>query len=1455
MPTKTDRILGYLPGTFRALPRPTALYSVVDAFGSELLQAENSLASFMAAHWVDHADRGADLIDDLKRIAALYGLAPRDDENVEDFREHLKRYIRIFLDGPSTVQGILRVAAEALELRIEDDYAAMDSWWTRPVSSTISEDRRGDDAAELLFGARPIVAPGAAARSAEITGNVDLENGADLAGGSILRLEVDNAPAVAIDLAAHAGALDTIIGAINNQAGGAIASRLGNFLKLAAPVAGPASRLEIADGPGDAAPRLLGLPPRIYHGSVATAAQVVGKADLGAAAIDLSDARYLRLQVNGNQPVEVDCGGANPAARMLDQIRDAINAAMPEPIASHDSHFLRLTSSTTGFASSIAFLPAPAQDARERLFGQVASFHSGQDERPAIAPSVKDLGQGVDLSLHSKLRIRVDGSLAVTVDCAGADAARTLLSEVAAALNTQLADGTASHDGRFLRVASLTIGPASTIVFEPLTAEEDATEILFGIAPRRYAGAAQRPAQVKGTADLTKHLDAAGNEVKGGVDLGALHLLQLKVDGKDAIEVKLERAAANPRNATLGEISAAINTAAGKTIASDDGVHLILTSPSPAENGSVEVVPMTVERRRSFVTRAFIAGEAAKKVFGFISKEAQGSAETRARVEGSIDLSRSTDLRTARLLRVSIDGAPPREIDCAGTRPRATLIDEIVKQINDGLGAAPAPNGVAAASGDGKSLVLTSPGAGAGSRIDFELPHSALAVLLGIGPGTFSGRAATRVKFSGLVDLRGGIDLSAASKINLSIDGEEHEIDCASPTDPAHTTPGVVVVAINAAFGEKQVAHSENGRIVLSSLADGEESRVEFLAPSANDATKLIFGIASPRKYRGGKAMPARVTSGTYPPGGKNVSAQRFLVLAAGGGQPVEIDCAADAADPSSRTLPEIVATINAGLTARAVPAVASEDGGRLVLETTGAAPTARLDLLPHEGSDAREKLLGSPSVEQGRDAAPALLAGELPLLAPVDLSDRSVIRIAIDGNPPLDFDIAGLASSSTSLDEIVAKINAVQPGLASAVEDKLLLTSPTRGDVSRLALLPLRALELIDYPPVPAVYPADGARPTQPGNTWRITNDGAAEANLEVEFIARSGVVGPQIANLTLGRRVQVMEVVRPSEHLRLWREPTGGIRAVITGPDKSRAVPDSHILSEPLDLTWATDFPEADKSAVLLLPRGGSEWNYLDCHGSRFDCDRFDAARFAGGPCRERAVFDISRFAHSSPCEEGAVFSTKPPVSDPPVDVRFRWRSHQPGAFTVNLPAELPEKFGATFNQARFAQAGDKPDDGERIEGVVTEPKGDADFIETRINAGSKLVAATIVARVPIGFEAATMPFRKPRRLILGSETAPAAIYLAEKDVPGFIQLKAQRPGTWGNSIRVVARKSGPALFDVTISFPGARFERARHVVLGEPLPKLTEDLLKPTPLGVLQAKAAGVLASVTRDRAERS
>ena len=70
MTTSADRILANLPPTFAPLPRPTAISTLADAFGGQLLQAENSLAAVMFAHWVDYADAGADTLTDLAAIAA-----------------------------------------------------------------------------------------------------------------------------------------------------------------------------------------------------------------------------------------------------------------------------------------------------------------------------------------------------------------------------------------------------------------------------------------------------------------------------------------------------------------------------------------------------------------------------------------------------------------------------------------------------------------------------------------------------------------------------------------------------------------------------------------------------------------------------------------------------------------------------------------------------------------------------------------------------------------------------------------------------------------------------------------------------------------------------------------------------------------------------------------------------------------------------------------------------------------------------------------------------------------------------------------------------------------------------------------------------------------------------------------------------------------------------------------
>ena len=235
MPNQTDHILSYLPRTFQALPKPTALYSVAAAFGNELLTAENSLVDVMRAHWVDSADKDAELLRDLACLASLYGLVPRGaepasappacpplpaDESIEEFREHLKRYIRTFLDGTVTVQGITRIVAEALGLHVADDYAAMDTWWTRPEDVLVSREPHGADATTTLFGFEAHTVIGSADQSASITGSIDLSKPIDLSGSAMLRLKIDNAAPVVIDLASHlpntaAATLDQIVSAID----------------------------------------------------------------------------------------------------------------------------------------------------------------------------------------------------------------------------------------------------------------------------------------------------------------------------------------------------------------------------------------------------------------------------------------------------------------------------------------------------------------------------------------------------------------------------------------------------------------------------------------------------------------------------------------------------------------------------------------------------------------------------------------------------------------------------------------------------------------------------------------------------------------------------------------------------------------------------------------------------------------------------------------------------------------------------------------------------------------------------------------------------------------------------------------------------------------------------------------------------------------------------------------
>ena len=344
MPTKTDRILGYLPRTFHAQPPQSALRAVADAFGQELQRGENILAEVMQAHWVDFADRGAAAVDDLARMSAMYGLLPRDDETVEQFRTHLKRYVRTMLDGTVTVQGVLRIAAEALGLTIDDALDELDAWWRRDDDELMTVEADSADAAAVLLGVTDVDESGVAARRAQIAGPPDLSGGVDLSDKHVLYVAVDARAPVVVDLtdgAADQAAvpLDFLVERLNTALGEPVARAVDGHVVLTSPTSGPDSSLEVREGPDDAATAVLGLLPLTYRGSDATAATITGPGDF-AAGLDLTGARYLRLLIDGTHLAEIDCADADPAHTFLDHIRDAINTALGVDVAAHDGHAL-----------------------------------------------------------------------------------------------------------------------------------------------------------------------------------------------------------------------------------------------------------------------------------------------------------------------------------------------------------------------------------------------------------------------------------------------------------------------------------------------------------------------------------------------------------------------------------------------------------------------------------------------------------------------------------------------------------------------------------------------------------------------------------------------------------------------------------------------------------------------------------------------------------------------------------------------------------------------------------------------------------------------------------------------------------------------------------------------------------------------------------------------------------
>jgi hypothetical protein len=360
--------------------------------------------------------------------------------------------------------------------------------------------------------------------------------------------------------------------------------------------------------------------------------------------------------------------------------------------------------------------------------------------------------------------------------------------------------------------------------------------------------------------------------------------------------------------------------------------------------------------------------------------------------------------------------------------------------------------------------------------------------------------------------------------------------------------------------------------------------------------------------------------------------------------------------------------------------------------------------------------------------------------------------------------------------------------------------------------------------------------------------------------------VVAPTLVDETVGLMVRLLTVVPAGASVSLRSGADGRVEATMTSRSgEQRRLADELVLAGPVVPDSAVSIggkavaaAELRTGEVLRLPRGRTIWRYLEANASRFDralenAARFDRAPFDPPPPRgglgrgfqEAAVFGISRFTQlHDPVT--TVYGPAVPPEGSGAELTLTWNGHAPGTFAVNLPLDLPPRLGARFNQDRFSKGADAP---ESFSGAVTEPPGDARDMVDLMEAASKLVHAARVGAVPLGWSPVSLPFRKPQHLTLGTKKRSAAIYVREEGVDGFIVITARGTGEFGNQIAVTARKSGPGAYDVTIQFEAGRFESARRAVAGRALGSSAQDLLEPGPVGILQAKAAGVRAEVFR------
>jgi hypothetical protein len=160
MSYKTDGLTDVLPDAYAVDDAESLLYKLLDAFGAELMTADEKLKRLLKSHWVNYSDGPA-----LDGLAAVFGVRRRllrdgvTPESDDAFRTHLKAVVPTFAGGGTgrAVLGAVRSAFglpyDLRDLNLPEGFDALRADIERLITleefSPKAETLVGDEVAEI----------------------------------------------------------------------------------------------------------------------------------------------------------------------------------------------------------------------------------------------------------------------------------------------------------------------------------------------------------------------------------------------------------------------------------------------------------------------------------------------------------------------------------------------------------------------------------------------------------------------------------------------------------------------------------------------------------------------------------------------------------------------------------------------------------------------------------------------------------------------------------------------------------------------------------------------------------------------------------------------------------------------------------------------------------------------------------------------------------------------------------------------------------------------------------------------------------------------------------------------------------------------------------------------------------------------------------------------------------